>query len=325
MKLLSSISTALVLALGVAGAAAQDYPTKPIRIVVPFAAGGSTDTTARIMGEGMSKVLGQPVVIENKPGGLGIIAIEEMARSAPDGYTLMMGSGMVNGATVAIHPDKFSIDYENDVRVVARVADVPAVYVATAQNFPPNNIEEFRAYAKANPGKVRYCSTGVGSALHIEMAIFMKTEGLDLVHVPYADGNTAPDLINGDLHFCSLNIIQGLPLIRDGKIKPIAITTDERHPELPDVPTMKEIGHPALSANYWGALYAPAETPQEIVEKLFEAVNKAHELPEIREKFLANQMIPVASNTLDEAKAWNQGELERWQKNYADSEIELPN
>src|SRR5690606_11239785 len=131
---------------------------KPIRMVVPFAAGGSTDTTARIIGEGMSKVLGQPVVVENKPGGLGIIAIEEMARSNPDGYTLMVGSGMINGATVAIHPDKFSINYDEDVRVVARVADVPAIYVATAQNFPPNNIEEFRAYAKENPNKVRYCS-----------------------------------------------------------------------------------------------------------------------------------------------------------------------
>lgn len=322
---ITSLASALVLAL-CAGANAQDkFPSKPIRMVVPFAAGGSTDTTARIIGEGMSKVLGQPVVVENKPGGLGIIAIEEMARAEPDGYTLMMGSGMVNGATVAIHPDKFSIDYDKDVTVVGRVADIPAIYVATAKNFPVKNIEEFRAYAKENPGKVRYCSTGVGSALHIEMAIFMKKEGLDLVHVPYSDGNTSPDLINGDLHFCSLNIIQGRPLIADGLMTPIVITTNERHPEFPDVPTMKEIGLPELSANYWGALYAPAATPPEVINTLFDAISEAQALPEIKEKFLSNQMIPVVSDSLEDAKKWNEGELSRWRDNFAESGVKLEN
>jgi tripartite-type tricarboxylate transporter receptor subunit TctC len=315
----------LITALAASAATAQDYPSKPVRMVVPFAAGGSTDTTARIIAEGMTKVLGQPVVVENKPGGLGIVAIETMARANPDGYTVMMGSGMVNGATVAIHPEKFSIDYDKDVTVVARVADVPAVYVATAKNFAPNNIEEFRAYAQANPGKVRYCSTGVGSALHVEMSIFMKKEGLDLVHVPYADGNTAPDLINGDLQFCSLNIIQARPLIKAGQLKPIIITTDERHPEFPDTPTMKELGLPELSANYWGALFAPSTTPPAVLAALFKATNDAHAMPEVKEKFLSNQMIPMSSASMDEAKAWAAGELERWRKNFAESGIKLEN
>ncbi|WP_170984303.1 Bug family tripartite tricarboxylate transporter substrate binding protein [Rhodoligotrophos defluvii] len=323
MKLAYALCSALLLAVGISAASAENYPTKPIRMIVPFAAGGSTDTTARIIAEGMTEILGQPVVVENKPGGLGIVAIEEMARSKPDGYTVMMGSGMVNGATVAIHPGKFSIDYDKDVTVVSRVADVPAVYVATSKNFPPSNIEEFRKYAKENPGKVRYCSTGVGSALHIEMSIFMKKEGLDLVHVPYADGNTAPDLINGDLHFCSLNIIQARPLIKAGHMKPIVVTTNERLPDFPDTPTMKELGYPELSANYWGALYVPAATPPEVIDKLFNATVQAQAIPKVREKFLSNQMIPVVSKSLEEAKAWNASELERWRKNLAESGVQV--
>ena len=211
-----SAALAALVALGAVTASAQEFPTKPIRIVVPFAAGGATDTTTRIIAEGMQKILGQPVVVENKPGGLGIIAIEEMAKANPDGHTLMMGSGMINGAVVAVHPDKFSINYDRDVTVVGRVADVPAVYVATAKNFPVSNFAELIDYAKKNPGKVRYCSTGPGTALHIEMSIFEKKQGVKLVHVPYPTGQTAPDLINGDLHFCSLNIIQARPMTKAG-------------------------------------------------------------------------------------------------------------
>lgn len=308
--------------IAVGGADAQNWPEKPIRIVVPFAAGGATDTTARIIAEGMQKVAGQPVVVENKPGGLGIIAVETMAKAAPDGYTLMMGSGMVNGAVVAVHPDKFSINYDKDVTAVGRVADVPAVYVATAKNFPVSNIAEFRAYAKANPGKVRFCSTGPGTALHIEMAIFQRKEGLQLVHVPYPTGQTAPDLINGDLHFCSLNIIQARPMVKAGTIKPIIVTTDKRLPDFPDTPTMAEIGHPELNANYWGAVFAPAATPKPVLAKLHEMISKAHDMPEVKEKFQSNQMIPVVSPTMEDAIKWNAGEVDRWRKNFRDSGID---
>ena len=321
-KLTVALATIGVAALGANAAQAQNWPEKPIRIVVPFAAGGATDTTARIIAEGMQKASGQPVVVENKPGGLGIIAIETMAKAPADGYTLMMGSGMVNGAVVAVHPDKFTINYDKDVTAVGRVADVPAVYVATAKNFPVSNIAELRAYAKANPGKVRYCSTGPGTALHIEMTIFQKKEGLQLVHVPYPTGQTAPDLINGDLHFCSLNIIQARPMVKAGTIKPIIVTTDKRVPDFPDTPTMAEIGHPELNANYWGAVFAPAATPAPVLSKLHEIILKAHDMPDVKEKFLSNQMIPVASPTIEDARKWNAGEVDRWRKNFKDSGID---
>jgi tripartite-type tricarboxylate transporter receptor subunit TctC len=318
-----SAALAALVALGAVTASAQEFPTKPIRIVVPFAAGGATDTTTRIIAEGMQKILGQPVVVENKPGGLGIIAIEEMAKANPDGHTLMMGSGMINGAVVAVHPDKFSINYDRDVTVVGRVADVPAVYVATAKNFPVSNFAELIDYAKKNPGKVRYCSTGPGTALHIEMSIFEKKQGVKLVHVPYPTGQTAPDLINGDLHFCSLNIIQARPMTKAGQIKPIIVTTEKRVPDFPDTPTMAELGMPELNANYWGALFAPAKTPPAVLAKLHDAINKAHEMAEVRDKFLSNQMIPMVSPTIDDAKKWNSTEIERWRGNYKNSGIDL--
>lgn len=318
----AALATTALLLAGTVGAMAQDYPNKPIRIVVPFAAGGATDTTARIIAEGMQKVSGQPVVVENKPGGLGIIAIETMAKAPADGYTLMMGSGMVNGAVVAVHPDKFSINYDKDVTAVSRVADVPAVYVTTAKNFDVKNIAELRAFAKANPGKVRYCSTGPGTALHIEATIFEKKEGIKMTHVPYPTGQTAPDLINGDLHFCSLNIIQARPMVKAGQIRPIIVTTDQRVPDFPDTPTMTELGHPELNANYWGAVFAPAGTPAPVLAKLHEIILKGGNLPEVKEKFLSNQMIPVASATLDDAKKWNSGEVDRWRKNFKDSGID---
>ena len=321
-RLASALAAAGILLAGAFGASAQDYPVKPIRIVVPFAAGGATDTTARIIAEGMQKVSGQPVVVENKPGGLGIIAVETMAKAAPDGYTLMMGSGMVNGAVVAVHPDKFSINYDKDVVAVSRVADVPAVYVATAKNFNVSNIKEFREYAKANPGKVRYCSTGPGTALHIEGTIFEKKEGIKMVHVPYPTGQTAPDLINGDLHFCSLNIIQARPMVKAGQIRPIIVTTDQRIPDFPDTPTMNELGHPELNANYWGAVFAPAGTPPAVLAKLHSIIVQGGNLPEVKEKFLSNQMIPVSSASLEDARKWNAGEVDRWRKNFKDSGID---
>jgi tripartite-type tricarboxylate transporter receptor subunit TctC len=319
--LTASLTTAGLIALGAISASAQEFPNKPIRIVVPFAAGGATDTTARIIGEGMQKILGQPVIVDNKPGGLGIIAVEEMAKSNPDGYTLMMGSGMVNGAVVAVHPTKFSINYDRDVTAVGRVADVPAVYVTTAKNFNVSNFAELIKFAKENPGKVRYCSTGVGTALHIEMSIFEQKQGVKLTHVPYPTGQTAPDLINGDLHFCSLNIIQARPMAKAGQIKPIIVTTERRIPDFPDTPTMAELGMPELNANYWGALFAPSATPPAVLAKIHEAILKAHAIPEVKEKFLSNQMIPYMSSTIDDARKWNAGEVERWRINFKNSGI----
>jgi tripartite-type tricarboxylate transporter receptor subunit TctC len=319
----ASLASVALMALGAAGASAQEFPNKPIRIVVPFAAGGATDTTARIIGEGMQRVLGQPVIVENKPGGLGIIAVEEMAKSNPDGYTLMMGSGMVNGAVVAVHPTKFSINYDRDVTAVGRVADIPAVYVTTAKNFNVSNFNELIKYAKENPGKVRYCSTGIGTALHIEMSIFEQKQGVKFTHVPYPTGQTAPDLINGDLHFCSLNIIQARPMTKAGQIRPIIVTTEQRVPDFPDTPTMAELGMPELNANYWGAIFAPSATPPAVLARIHEAIFKAHAIPEVKEKFLSNQMIPYVSSTIDDARRWNAGEVERWRVNFKNSGIKV--
>ena len=188
--------------LAIAGAAAaQDkFPSKPVKVVVPFGPGSATDIVVRIVGEHMRPILGQPVVIENKPGAFGIIAIEDMARSRPDGYTLQIGNPGTNVLAPIIYKKKLKIDYDKDVLMVTRLSEVPLVLAATTKDFAPKTYAEFIAYAKANPGKVRYASVGIGSNNHYDMEAFAKWAGIQMVHLPNKGGGAAitNDLVTGD-------------------------------------------------------------------------------------------------------------------------------
>src|SRR5919204_6337278 len=223
----------LLLVFAVAGtaAAAQDkYPSKPIKVVVPFGPGSATDIVMRIVGEHMRPLLGQAVVIENKPGAGGIIAIEEMARARPDGYTLQVGNPGTNVLTPIIYKKKLKVDYDKEVVMVTRLGEVPLVLAATAKDFPPKTYAEFIAYAKANPGKVRYASVGIGSNNHYDTEAFAKWAGIELAHLPNKGGGAAitNDLVTGDAHVALVNAASSMGVIRAGQVRALAIMSDQR-------------------------------------------------------------------------------------------------
>src|SRR5919108_4259647 len=230
----------LLLVFAVAGtAAAQDkYPSKPIKVVVPFGPGSATDIVMRIVAEHMRPILGQPVLVENKPGAFGILAIEEMARSRPDGYTLQIGNPGTNVLTPIIYKKKFKIDYDKDVALVTRLSEVPLVLGATTKDFPPKTYAEFIAYAKANPGKVRYASVGVGSNNHYDTEAFAKWAGIQMLHLPNKGGGAAitNDVVSGDAHIALINAASSAGVIKGGLLKPLAVVADARLPAYPDVP-----------------------------------------------------------------------------------------
>src|SRR5438105_6191336 len=220
MTHMKRLTLLILLALAATTVAAQDkYPAKPIKVVVPFGPGSATDIVMRIVGEQMRPILGQPVVIENKPGAFGIIAIEEMARSRPDGYTLQIGNPGTNVLTPIIYRKKFKIDYDKDVRMVTRLGEVPLVLAATTKDFPPKTYDELIAYAKANPGKVRYASVGIGSNNHYDTEAFAKWAGIELLHLPNKGGGAAitNDLVTGDAHVALVNAASSGGVIRAGQ------------------------------------------------------------------------------------------------------------
>ena len=220
------------LALAVGGpAVAQDkYPSKPVKIVVPYAPGGGTDITARLFGDQLKNILGQQFVVENKPGAFGILAIEEMARSKPDGYTLMIGNVSTNAITPVLFKKKFNIDFEKDVVSVTRFNIYPSFLIVTTTNFNVKDAADLVAQAKKNPGKMRYTSAGVGSFPHYDMEIFARRAGVDMIHIPNKTGAAGMlnDLVVGDAQVAFLNSASSASMIKAGKLKPLAVVAEQR-------------------------------------------------------------------------------------------------
>jgi len=312
----------LALALGLAllsvNARAQSppFPAKPIRILVPYGPAGLTDVVARLFAEQLRKVLGGSVFVENKPGASGILAIEELARARPDGHTLMVGNISTNGLTPVLLAKRMRIDYDKDVQIVARLVDVPVFFLATTTNFPPKTFAEFVAHAKANPGKVRFGSAGVGSYQQINTAILAKRAGLDLVHIPFKDGGASilHDLVNGDIHVSWFNVTNPVGMIREGRVRPLAVAADKRLKNYPDVPLIEELGFPDVKPIQWSAAFAPAGTPAPILETLNTAFAKAAQAPEMAEAFQKGGMTPTAQASLAEAQAWLRGQMSSWRR-----------
>ena len=300
-----------------AGVSAQPaYPTKPIRVIVPYAPGGLTDVVARYFAEQMRKNLGQAVYVENKPGASGILAIEEMARAKPDGYTIMIGNISTNGLTPILLAKKMRIDYDKDVQIIARLADVPVFFLATTTNFSPKTFGEFIAFAKANPGKVRYGSAGVGSYQQINTEILAKRAGIELVHIPFKDGGSGilRDLANGDIHVSWFNITNPVGMMKAGRVRPLAIASDQRLPQYLDVPTISEVGFPGVKASQWVAAFAPSATPREIIEALHEAFAKAAATAELQDAFEKGGMKVPAQASLENEKSWLREEMANWKR-----------
>jgi tripartite-type tricarboxylate transporter receptor subunit TctC len=307
---------------------AQDkYPSKTVKIVVPYAPGGATDITSRLFGEQLKTILGQSFVVENKPGAFGIVAIEEMARSRPDGHTLYVGNVSTNAITPVLFKKKFSINYEKDVVSVSRLAIYPSFFVTTTANFDMKSVADVVAYAKKNPGKVRYTSAGVGSFPHFDMEVFSRRAGVDMIHIPNKSGAAGMinDLVVGDAQIAFLNAASGASMIKAGKLRPVAVLAEKRLADYPDVPTLAEAGYPGVGTLHWQSMLAPAKTPKETLAILFKAIVEASKSPQLQAGF-AKQFVSVKpSESLDEAQTWLNGELANWRKTTSEVKIDLGN
>jgi tripartite-type tricarboxylate transporter receptor subunit TctC len=325
VKRLVLLVSALCLAAG--AAVAQDkYPSRPIKVLVPYAPGGAVDIVTRIVTEQMRQTLGQPFVVENKPGAYGILAVQDMARARPDGYTILFGNNNANVITPILYAKKFTIDYDRDVVPVARVADVPAFLIATKQDFPPTTFAEFIAYAKQNPGKLRFGSVGVGSFPQFDMEILSRRVGIEMTHLPNKNGASGMlnDLVRGDAHVAFLNVATSGPLARAGQLRPLAVVTEQRLPDYPDVPTLAELGFPTVGTLQWLALFAPSGVPKDVIETLHKAAVEAAASANVVDKLKLQVMRPAPSKSTAEAKTWIASEMDLWRKIVAEVKIELP-
>jgi tripartite-type tricarboxylate transporter receptor subunit TctC len=264
---------------------AQGYPNRPVRVIIPFAPGGASDFVGRILQPKLSELLGQQVVIENRPGASGNIGLEAGARAAPDGYTLYLG----NSGTVAINMSlfpKLPVDPRRDFVAISQVVDVPGLLVGHP-GFPPGTVREVVDYVKANPGKVNYASPGSGSQNRLEMENLRKAGGgMDMVHVPYKGGAgpAVAALVAGETHLMFVTASSAMPMVKAGRLKPYAITSPKRSGELPNVPTMLEAGFPGFETGSWQGVFVPAGTPREVVERLYAVVTQAMRAPEVIER-----------------------------------------
>ena len=316
----------LGIVFGIVAAAAQDkFPSKPVKVVVPFGAGSATDIVIRIVGEQMRNILGQQFVIENKPGAFGIIAIEEMARARPDGYTLQVGNPGTNVLTPIIYKSKIKIDYDSEVVMISRLGEVPLVLAASNKDFAPKTYAEFIALAKAQPGKVRYASVGVGSNNHYDTEAFAQWAGIQLLHIPNKGGGAAitNDLVNGDANVALVNAASSAGVIKAGLARVLAVLADARLPEYPDAPTLKELGYPE-GKGLWSALYAPAKTPPEVLDTLHKATVQALQSEPVQSAFKKQMIKAVPNSSIADAKAWNTIEAAHWKKITEQVKVERP-
>jgi tripartite-type tricarboxylate transporter receptor subunit TctC len=283
-------------------ASAQDsYPARPVKIVVPYGPGGATDIIARIVGQRLSETLGQSFVVENKPGASGNLALETVAKAPADGYTLFVGNVSTNTINENIFAQTLPIRPTRDLTGIGKLVEIPHI-VAAAGNFPVHSIAELIAVTKKDPGKINYASAGIGSYPHLDMEKFSRAAGIELTHVPYKDGagKMVPSLMAGETQVAFINLSSTLPHVRSGRIRALATTAPQRLPELPDVPTLAELGFAGIGTNAWQGMFAPAATPQPVIDRLYAAVSAVLSRPEMKEQ-LGKQMLSVTLSASPQA------------------------
>ena len=280
---------------------ADTWPSKPIRLLVPFAPGGTSSIVARSIAAEMSKTLGQEIYIDNKPGGGGNVAMQEAARAEPDGYTLIIG----HIGTLAVNPfmfDKLPFDTNRDFAAVSLLAKVPSIFVVHA-DVPAKDLREFIALAKKQPGKLYYGSAGNGSAGHLAMEYLKLVAGIDIVHVPYkGTGPNLIDLVAGRTQAAAAGTPPLLPHVKAGKLRVIAVGSPQRLSVLPDVATVAEQGYPGFETTQWYGLNAPAKTPEAIIRRLADEAGKAARLPSVSERFAVDNAEAVGSTPQEYAE-----------------------
>jgi tripartite-type tricarboxylate transporter receptor subunit TctC len=293
-----------------ASAQAQDFPTKPINLVVPFAAGGSTDLVGRVIAEGMSAQLGQQVLVVNQAGAGGVLGATAVADAAPDGYTILMGTIATHALSASLYATP-PFDPSADFAPISLLVTVPNVLLVNPE-FPANTVEELIAKLKAEPEAHAYASSGNGTPLHLSGELFKSMAGVDMVHVPYqGSGPALVDALSGAVPIIFDNLPSATEHMKAGTLRPLAVTTLERAASFPDVPTMDEAGVPGYETNTWNALFAPAGTPPEVVARLNEAAVAVVKDPAVKER-LAGVGAVVVGSTSEELAAHVASEVARW-------------
>jgi tripartite-type tricarboxylate transporter receptor subunit TctC len=311
------LSFCTALGLSANAALAQDFPTQPIRLVVPFSAGGTTDLTARILAERLGVELGQQVVVENIDGAGGTVGSESVARARPDGYTLILHVASTSAINPYLYPN-LSFDMRTDFKPVALMTRVPNIFLVR-KDFPADTVEEFVAQAKENPGYYNYGSSGNGTVLHLSGALFAKEAGIDIVHIPYRGAGPAMnDLIAGVIDILFDNLPTGLVQVNAGNVKALAITTKERSAAVPDLPSIAERGYPNYDSFSWSAIYAPSATPDAIIERLSAAAIATANNPETASR-LSDLGAEMVGSTPEELARFRDEMLDYWGPIVADS------
>jgi tripartite-type tricarboxylate transporter receptor subunit TctC len=320
----AALGGALLLLPG-AGALAQDagnYPARPVMMIVPFAPGGASDFVARTIQHGVSEILGQQIVVDNRPGAAGMIGTESAARAAPDGYMTFLG----NVGTVSINPGVYAanmrIKPDRDLAPVTICADTPSILI-TRLDFPAGTVGELIAYVKANQGKVTFATPGSSTLNRLEMEVFKKDAGLDMVHVPYKGGAgpAVTDVLGGHVDIMFTTLSSAMGFVTEKKVKALAVTTRERMAELPDIPTMYELGWQNLVTSSWQGVLVPSGTPRPIIDKLHAAIVKVLADPQIQARMRKGGAIAVSSKSPEDFKAYMDGETAKWTKVIEDSGV----
>jgi tripartite-type tricarboxylate transporter receptor subunit TctC len=309
-RLCTTLACAALAVFALGSAHAQDYPNRPIKLMVPFTPGGGTDLLARIVAQKMSEGLGQPVVVDNRPGANTLIATEALVRAAPDGYTLLMQTNNL-ASNPTLYRGKITFDTLKDITYVSLVAGNPHVLVVNP-SVPAKSLKEFIALAKAKPGSITFASAGSGTVNHLSGELLKELAGIDMMHVPYkGSGSVMPDLLGGQVNalFAAMPTVTGH--IKEGKLRAIAVTTPKRFRGLPDVPTIAEQGYPGYDFSSWFGILAPAGTPKPIVDRLAAEVVKALKDPGVQDRLKDYE---IFGSTPDEFAAFVKADIEKTAK-----------
>jgi tripartite-type tricarboxylate transporter receptor subunit TctC len=323
-SLLTAAALAAVLTAAPAIAhAAEQFPSKPVRLIVPYAPGGATDITARLLQTGISELWGQPVIVDNRAGASGNIALEMAAKSPADGYTLQVG----NVSTNAINETTFAslkIKPSRDLTGVTNLIQLPHLWVVSPA-VPANSLKEFVDYVKKSPTRLNYGSAGVGSYPHLDAAKLLKHAGIEMTHVPYKGGAAGmiPGVMSNEVQLIFINLASSLSNVRAGRMKALATTWPTRRSELPNVPTVAEAGFPGYGTNAWNGLFAPAGIPKPLLRKIHDDVLKVMDMPATKDSLAKVYMTAVVNKTPEEFQKFVLGEIKAWSKVAAENNIKV--
>lgn len=326
LGIIFAAAAGLCAAMPAAGqSAAQAWPAKPVRIIVPYAPGGATDITARHFANRLNELSGQPVVIDNRAGASGIIAIELAAKSSADGYTLLVGNVSTNAINETTFASQLKIKPSKGLTGVSNLIELPHIFVAN-NGVPANDMREFIAWAKAQPaGRINFGSSGIGSYPHLDGVRLAKAGGFSAVHVPYKGGagQMLTGIAGGEVHVMLINLASGLPFVQAGRIKAIAAVPAQRLPQLPNVPTMAEMGLPGIGTNAWNGMFAPAGIEKPVLAKIHARVVSLMEAAQMKETLARSFMTVVVNKSPAEFDNFVRAEVEKWGKVVRENNIRV--